>query len=229
MEICFATNDSVNSVWQEKLGEASKCDLLVFGFNGLGLVSYKKELGGETEYFRDVAGLSRQLSNVVVCGCDTDTYGVFRHSVVIADKGKILGVSDSVHSIDETEYSAGGSYRVYETSAGKIGVIVAEDLFFQESAVILAACDADVVVCVIKRLEDSLPLVMLRAAAFSNGLYAALCAERYSAVADIKGEVIACGGADFLRCEIDYRRDYHLISTKRRGFCRNLSRDRKNI
>ena len=146
MEICFVTCDSVNTVWQEKLGSVAKSDLLVFGFNGLGLVSYKKELGGETEYFQDIARLSRQLSSVIICGCDTDTYGVFRHSAVIADKGKIVGVSDMVHAIDETEYAAGGSYRVYDTSAGKIGIIVSEDLYFFESTKVLASCDADVIV-----------------------------------------------------------------------------------
>ena len=65
MEICFITADTIDSVWQEKLSAVGKSDVLVFGFNGLGLVSYKKELGGETEYFQDLARLSRELSNVV--------------------------------------------------------------------------------------------------------------------------------------------------------------------
>ena len=68
MKIIFVTADSVNRVWQERLTELGKQDLVVFGFNGLGLVNYKKELGGETEYFQDLARLSRQLSSVVVCG-----------------------------------------------------------------------------------------------------------------------------------------------------------------
>ena len=73
MDICFITADTVDTVCQEKLSAVGKTDLLVFGFNGLGLVSYKKELGGETEYFQDVARLSRELSCVVICGCDKDT------------------------------------------------------------------------------------------------------------------------------------------------------------
>ena len=51
MRVCFATKDSLNSVWQDKISMLDNHDLLVFGFNGLGLVSYKKELCGETEYF----------------------------------------------------------------------------------------------------------------------------------------------------------------------------------
>ena len=60
MDICFVTELSLNSVWQTKMDEIDKSDLLVFGFNGLGLVSYKKELSGETEYFHDAAKLSKQ-------------------------------------------------------------------------------------------------------------------------------------------------------------------------
>ena len=46
MKICFVTADSLNTVWQEKLGMLGKNEVTVFGFNGLGLVSYKKELNG---------------------------------------------------------------------------------------------------------------------------------------------------------------------------------------
>ena len=141
MDVCFCTADTLNAVWQEKLAKIGKQDVMVFGFNGLGLVSYKKELAGETEYFHDLASLSKQTECVVICGCDTDTYGVFRHSAVIADNGKILGVSDTVHTIDESEFVPGASFRVYDTSKGKIGIIVGEDLYFPEVSRVLALCD----------------------------------------------------------------------------------------
>ena len=67
MEICFVLKETLNAVWQEKIDEIAGSDVIVFGFNGLGLVSYKKELSGETEYFHDVAKLSKQLSSVIVC------------------------------------------------------------------------------------------------------------------------------------------------------------------
>ena len=55
MEVCFITDESLNSVWQYKMQSVMNSSLVVFGFNGLGLVSYKKELEGETEYFHDLA------------------------------------------------------------------------------------------------------------------------------------------------------------------------------
>lgn len=222
MKITFATADTVNGVWQDRLDKIGKSDLVAFGFNGLGLVSYKKELGGETEYFQDVARLSRQLSSVVVCGCDTDTYGVFRHSAVIADKGRILGVSDMAHSIGDSEFVSGGSFRVYDTGAGKIGIIVAEDLYFPESARVLALCDADVIICVFKSPEDLMPQIMLRAGAFANGVAMGLCAENYAALADVRGNVAAASSKDFLHVDLKIEKDYRLISSRRRGLYREF-------
>lgn len=223
MKVCFVTSDTLNTVWQEKLGEIGKNDVTVFGFNGLGLVSYKKELGGETEYFQDLANLSRQISSVVICGCDTDTYGVFRHSAVVADRGKILGVTDMAHSLDDGEFVAGGNFRVYDTSAGKIGIIVSEDLFFPESARVLALCDADVIICIFKKIEGYMPQVMLRAGAFCNGVSMALCAKNHASVADIRGNITVSGSGNLIKTEIKIEKDYHLISSRRRGLYREFN------
>ncbi|MBR2870760.1 MAG: carbon-nitrogen hydrolase family protein [Clostridia bacterium] len=221
MNLCFVTEPSLNNVWQERLSEISRQDVVVFGFNGLGLVSYKKELSGETEYFHDVAKLSKQLSSVVISGCDTDTYGIFRHSVVIAEKGKILGVSDMAHSVDESEFVPGGNYRVFETSVCKIGIIVKEDLFFPEASSVLSLCDADIIICIDEKQENSMSQVMLRASAFSNGVPMALCARGYSAAVDIKGNVISASSADIFKVKISLERDYHNVGLKRRGLYRD--------
>ena len=223
MEVCFVTGGSFDSVWQERLDQISNSDLIVFGFNGLGLVSYKKELSGETEYFQDVAKLSKQLGAVVVCGCDTDSFGVFRHSAVIADRGKLLGVSDMVHSVDQSEYAPGGNFRVYDTALCKIGVLVAEDLFFPEVPRVLALCDADVIICIFKKLDGYMPQIMLRAGAFANGVAMALCAKNYACVSDIRGKITCASSADIIRTKIKTEKDYHLISSRRRGLYREFN------
>ncbi|MBQ7339275.1 MAG: carbon-nitrogen hydrolase family protein [Clostridia bacterium] len=223
MKVCFVSSSSLNGVWQDNLTKLSGHDLIVFGFNGLGLVSYKKELGGETEYFQDVAKLSKQLSSVVICGCDTDTYGVFRHSAVVAEKGRILGVSDMAHAIDNSEFVAGGNFRVYDTSIGKVGVILAEDLFFPESSRVLALCDADIIVCIYKKIDSPMPQVMIRAGAFSNGVTMALCAKNYVAVSNIKGEILMASAQDIVYNNIEIEKDFHLISSRRRGLYRDFN------
>lgn len=223
MEITFVTNRTLNEVIENDLFRISGSDLVVFGFNGLGLVSYKKELSGQTEYFHDIALTSKQLSSVMVCGCDTDNYGVYRHSVVVADKGKLLGVTDMVHSVDESEFVSGGNFRVYDTSAGKIGILIAEDLFFPESARVLALCDADIIICLFKTLENFMPQVMLRAGAFSNGVAMALCAKNYCAISDIRGKITMASSSDIIKSKIKIQKDYHLISSRRRGLYRDFN------
>ena len=223
MKVSFCSGETLNKVWQEKLTDLSDSDVVVFGFNGLGLVSYKKELGGETEYFQDVAKFSKQTSSVVICGCDTDTYGVFRHSAVIADKGKILGVTDMAHAVDDGEFVAGGNFRVYDTSKGKIGILLCEDLFFPESSRVLALCDADVIVCLFKKLDSSMPQIMIRALSFANGVVMALCAEKYATVSDIRGNVVFASAKSLSSTQIKIEKDYHLISSRRRGLYREFS------
>lgn len=223
MDVCFCTADTLNAVWQEKLAKIGKQDVMVFGFNGLGLVSYKKELAGETEYFHDLASLSKQTECVVICGCDTDTYGVFRHSAVIADNGKILGVSDTVHTIDESEFVPGACFRVYDTSKGKIGIIVGEDLYFPEVSRVLALCDADFIVCLFKTQDGVMPQIMLRAMSFSNGVCMALCSKNYACVSDVKGNVSVAGTSDIVKAKVKTEKDYRLISSRRRGLYRDFN------
>lgn len=218
MKVNFVTSGSLNNFWQNKLDKTLKPDLLVFGANGLGLVSYKKELDGETEFFHDVAGLSREIGGVVISGLDTDTYGVYRHSAVIAEKGKILGVSDMSFTIDESEFKSGGNFRVYQTSVGKIGLLVGDDIYFPESAKVLALCDADIIVSIFGRCDNGMPEIMTRASAFSNGVTIALLSNDRVTVAGVNGDVLLSSCKENTEADLKIQKDYHRISTRRRGF-----------
>ena len=114
MRICFVSRGSLNTFWDNYSG--SDADVLFFGFQGLGEVSYEKELKGETNCFEDVAILSKESHNIVVCGCVTDTRGIKRKSAVVAENGRILGVSDMLNAVDG-EFKSGAGLRVYETKA----------------------------------------------------------------------------------------------------------------
>ena len=47
MRICFVSRGSLNSFWDTYGG--SDADIVFFGFQGIGEVSYEKELRGETQ------------------------------------------------------------------------------------------------------------------------------------------------------------------------------------
>ena len=120
MKICFVTAGSVNAYWEKEKHE--ECDVLVFGFGGLGEVDYRAELAGETSRLEDLALLSREMGCVAVSGCITDSCGMRRKSAAVAEKGRILGVADMLHA--EGDFKAGAHLKVYETGAGKLGLCV---------------------------------------------------------------------------------------------------------
>ena len=223
MKTVFVTDRTLYSACKENAENLQGADLIIFGFNGMGLVSYKKELSGETDYFHDLARLSAQVQGVVISGCDTDTYGTFRHSVAIADKGKILGVSDMVHLPEGSEFVPGGGFRVYDTSKGKIGLIIEDDLYFPEVARVLSLCDADFIVCILKKIENFMPQIMLRASAYSNGVTMALCSENYSSVADTKGNILVSTKSGILETNLKKEKDYHLVSLRKRGMYKEFN------
>ena len=193
-------------------------ELLLLGFEGMGEVSYEKELKGESGFFEEAALLSKTAKGVVVCGCVTDTRGHKRKSAVVAESGKLIGVSDMLNVIDGA-VGSGAILRVYETRAGRIGVAVAEDLLFPEVMRSLALCGSDFIVCPFARVE-SVHSVLLRASAYCNGLPVLFYGEGYSMLADPSGQIAFASPMSpaFFDCKIT--KEYHLVETRRRGSVR---------
>lgn len=189
--------------------------LLLIGFDGLGEVSYEKELKGESGLFEEIALLSKRLKNVVMCGCVTDAMGLKRKSAIVADNGKILGISDMLNVADG-EKNCGSALRVYETQAGKIGVAVSEDIYFPEVVKALALCGCDYIVCPFGKLTSGIQTVLLRAYAFCYGIPTFLCAQGYSMIADGRGEVVFASPQSPVYYDFVNVKEYHLFQTRRR-------------
>ncbi len=190
-------------------------DLIVFGFNGMGVVSYEKELNGESGFFEEAALLSKTSKAVVVCGCVTDTRGIKRKSAVVAENGRLCGICDMLHSIDG-EVSVGAGLKIYPTKIGRMGVLVAEDIAFPEAVKSLALCSADFIVCPFGRVRSSLQQVLLRAYAYLYGVPIFLCGEGYCAVAKPSGSIAFSSPHSPVSFEVDNQQEYHLIETRRR-------------
>ena len=210
MKIEFVSKGEVGEL-QEREGE-----LILFSMEGMQEVSYEKELKGETNYFEKGARLSKKREGVVVCGCLTDTRGYKRKSAFVAQDGKILGVSDALHVLDG-EASPGGSLRVYETKLGRMGVVVAEDLFFPEVIQSLTLCGSDFIVCPYAQAGE-VQTVLLRAFAYCYGVPIYFCAEGYCAVADVSGNLAFASPQSPAVLDFESVKEYHLVETRRRGF-----------
>lgn len=200
----------------QESAEKEGVDLTLLGFSGIGEVSYEKELSGESDFFENGAKLSKIEKNVVVCGCITNSRGHKRKSALVAENGKLLGVSDMVNSIDG-RYGSGAELRIYPTQIGKMGVLVGEDLYFSETVKSLVVCGSDFIVCPLAPTKGELPLVLLRAHAFQFGVPIFFCGRGYSAIASNEGEIIFSSPQSQALGEYEWKTEYHLLERRVRG------------
>ena len=213
MDVCFVSRGKVVDFYEH---DYEKADVILFGFQAIGEVSYERELRGETSHFEEVARLSKQTSAIVVCGCITDAKGHKRKSAVVAENGRILGVSDMLNVIDG-EVGSGANLRIYDTKIGKVGVVVAEDLYFYDAISALTLCGAEYILCSYGEIEG-VEAVLCRSSAFYHGLPIALCGKGYSLVAEPSGELAFSTPCSPCTTRIENPREYHLVETRRRGF-----------
>ncbi len=214
MQIRFVSRGSVQSYAKGEEGE--RVDLILFGFDGLGEVSYEKELKGESGYFEEVARLSKAGDCAVVSGCITDTRGHKRRSAAVAESGKLLGVADALCAVDG-RYASGAELRIYPTKAGRMGVLVGEDLHFTEGVKALALCGSDFIVCPYGRVAGELPSVLLRAHAYHFGTPIFLCGRGYAMGASPKGELLFTSPHSPLDSDCPIGKEYHLIERRYKG------------
>ena len=223
MKIRFVTEGSLNEYWEG--AKRADCDLLVFGFDGLGEVDYRRELAGETSKLEDMAILSREAGCTVISGCFTDSCGVRHKSAAIAEKGRILGVADMLHVTEPNEFKSGAHLKMYETAAGKIGLCVGEDLYFPSVCESLALFDADVIVSVFGAAEDFVPQLMMRACAFSSGVNVCMCAAGIAQIASPDGDIRM--RAARRECDFEFvpAREYRLTTVRTRALSQKKRED----
>ena len=211
MNIQFVSNGRLGNLPKEKEGQ-----LVVLGFEGMGEVNYEAELKGESVYFEEGTRLSKSINGLVVCGCVTDTRGHKRKSAFVAEQGRILGVSDALHAIDG-EVAPGSSLRVYETKIGRMGVAVAEDIFFPEVLQSLALCGSDFVVCPFGKVDVEELQPILRAQACVYGVPIIFCGVGYAMIADSTGKIVFASPNSPVKTNFTPTKEYHLVETRRRG------------
>ncbi len=212
MRVCLVSRGTIGAF--KNTHTEKKADITVFGFESIGEVNYERELKGETQYFEEAALLSKTDQNVVVCGCVTDTRGHKRKSAVIAENGRLCGVSDMMHVIDG-ELGSGAALRIYETQSGKMGVVVADDLRFPSVIKSLAVCGSDFIVCPCENVGE-MHSVLVRAHAYCYGVPIILCGNGYAAIADATGKLIFATPQSPTVADFCVRKEYHLVETRRR-------------
>ena len=215
MKIHFVTEGSIDAYWEG--GKKAACDLLLFGFEGLGEVDYRRELAGESEKLADMAILSREAGCTVVAGGVTLSCGARYKSAAVAEKGRILGVADMLYVEEGQLYRGGAHLKVFDTAAGKIGVCVGEDLFYPSLAEAFSLCDADLIVSIFGGAEDFAPQLMLRACSFTAGVPACMCAAGIAQAAEPSGDIALRAARRECSYSLEYAREYSLVTLRARG------------
>lgn len=123
-------------------------DIVICNFLACPNLNIEKEAFAKADKLYNLCVLSKQTNSVIIMGTITNVLDSIYKSVVVIDKGKLVGISDMVEEEMDSIYTLGDEYRVYQTSIGKIGVIVSQDMFNAEVFSLLTKCGSDFLVCV---------------------------------------------------------------------------------
>lgn len=199
------------------------CELAIYGFAGLGQVDFERELTGESEKFEDVARLSKRFGCGLVCGCKTLSRGLLRKSVAVADRGKLLGISDMNHVLDGEQFKSGVGLGFYKVNGCKIGLCIDNDLLFPDTFKALSLCGCNAIVVILEEIKDGIPPLLIRSYSYLYGVPIIMCAGKTAYFADVSG-AIATSTQTVSLFEISTQNRYHIVTTRTRG----ISTDCKN-
>lgn len=122
---------SVEDIQREYSGIVSPNDILVLAKSVVKEVDLPKELKGKSDIILRLAKFSLQKQITVLSHVDASIGDKTYDSVIVIDKGKILGVSDCINP-DDKAIVGGSALRCYMTSMGRICVFVGEDILYPE-------------------------------------------------------------------------------------------------
>lgn len=218
MIFCVAADGDVKNS-----GDLPPCDIAVFGLK-LGEVDYESELKGVSDKFEGIVRLSGKGRCGVLYGCRTNSRGILRKSVAVADRGKLLGITDMNHIIDAENFKSGAGLGVYNVNGYKIGVCIENDLLFPDCFKAFSAYGCNAVVVFLEELKNYLPPLLIRAYSYLFGVPVIMCAGNMAFCAEITGE-IASSSQQYSLFDIDPRSHYHVVTTRAKGFFPDISED----
>ncbi|MDE7182021.1 MAG: hypothetical protein K2O41_03160 [Clostridia bacterium] len=219
MVLCVAADKSIKDI-----KSLPKCDIAVFGFRGLGEVDYEQELKGLTDKFEDAARLSKSADCGVLTGCKTISRGLVRKSVAAAYGGKLLGISDMTHVLDNESFKSGAGLGVYSLGGYKIGLCIENDLLFPETVKVLSLCGCNAVVVFMEELKDTLPPLLIRSYSYLYGVPIIMCAGNTACYAEVSGE-IATSAQPYALYDVSLKNRYRVVTTRIKGLCADGKED----
>ena len=107
-------------------------DIIVFDAGAKFLVNLKDEIDDKSRIIKRYCILSGELKCVVIAECNAKIHEKSFNSAIVCDCGHLLGISDMTYDLSG-KYDTGAYLSVYETSAGKIGIIIGDDIMLPDT------------------------------------------------------------------------------------------------
>lgn len=171
MVFCFEEM-TIEDIQKEYSGIVSQNDILVLAKSVAGRVDLPKELKGKSDMILRLAKFSLQKQITLLANIEACIGEKVYDSVIVIDKGKILGVSDCINSEDKA-IKGGNALRCYMTSMGRICVFVGGDICFPE--LWSFAEGSRYIISLIDRHIDSVIISSAKALAVYLGKYVLIC------------------------------------------------------
>lgn len=200
---------------QQPPTDNSETDLNLFAFGAFEKVCFKNELNGKSDVLSQMSNLSKRLNSVCFFGVQTDSFGLNRHSVIVCDGGKLVGISDATHT-SETVQNVSHGFKIFATRKGKFGVLVDNDVCVVDAIKSFSLCECD---AIIDLSADILPFKtesLITTLAFLFGI----------AVCYYSGETLVCSSpngnltlgknANYGQIELSTKRTYYNYQIKSR-------------
>ena len=106
--------------------------------------SYEKEISGDKSFSSKLSKLSAQKNAVVFVRLSTDLFGLKSKSLMVYDKGMLLGIFDEMNCFNSKEIN------VLDTSIGRFCLLIETDIYIDGIIQIIQSFDPDYVVISIK-------------------------------------------------------------------------------
>lgn len=196
------------------LNKLPECDLAILGFPCLAAIDFESELSGRTDKLGAFSRLTRN-GPAAIAGCITDSRGLRRRSAVVAEGGRLLGITDMLHVVDGENLKSGAYLGLYRLSGYKVGLCIENDMHFPEDIKSLSLCGCNLLV-LLRENSDCMSPLLARAYAYLFGMPAVLCASNCAYFADITGSIVTSTSPVTL-FSAQPRNAYHVVTTRRRG------------
>lgn len=162
------------------------------GFSAPRLAKISQPLRGDG-YVKKARELARDLSVHLVFGfTEKARNGSYNAAALIDERGKILGVYHKTHLMDhDTRYVPGRALKVWETSLGRIGIMICADRRWPETARTLKIKGAQLIANPTYGMCHLDNEWWMRTRSYENELYIAFVHPRVSLITGPRGEIAA--------------------------------------